>query len=169
LSLRQVRSRLRPPPPNKINDLADALATFALVISDSSDCRCGRAIAPSRVCLRLRRDVEWSSGGATYGVRFDTTPIVSALTGGGRVPAQSRTRAHHSVLRNLAIVVDDPLPRCARHHRCRSFHRSRRSVPRYARARRRPDQAKPTSASFVIIGRPDRPNSIFAPNRNHKN
>jgi hypothetical protein len=34
-----------------------------------------------------------------------------------------------------------------------------------ALARRRPDQAKPTSASFVSSGRPDRPSSIVARSR----
>jgi hypothetical protein len=32
--------------------------------------------------------------------------------------------------------------------------------------RRRPDPAKPTSSSIIIV--PDRPNSIVAPNQNHK-
>ena len=36
-----------------------------------------------------------------------------------------------------------------------------------ALARRRPDQAKPPSASCDIVGRPDRPSSIVAPIRNH--
>src|ERR1700691_4066829 len=73
-----------------------------------------------------------------------------------RSAARAQPSPPLSVLQNFRTVVDDPVAGYAR--------------PAPAQ-RRRPDPAKPTSASVasasvVITGPPDRSSSIVAPNRN---
>ena len=73
--------------------------------------------------------------------------IKNTISPAGNVGERARRRHYPSVLRNLPIVVDDPVGRAPRRH-----HR-----------RRPPGEAN----VIIIIGRPDRPSSIVAPNRNN--
>jgi len=68
--------------------------------------------------VRVSDFVEWSSGGATYGVRFDTTPIETALTGSPARPLSPTSRAREQPERQSRRQQTDPHPPPARRCGC---------------------------------------------------